>query len=258
MSAERIVPGTNTWDECYFEHRQRYEFFAKHCTGKRVLDAACGVGYGSQLIASSGADSVVGIDVSEEAISIARNTFSHPDVEFVCSDIHLWKNRGNPFDVILSFETIEHVSSPGKFIDGLCSHLAPGGILICSSPNILTHSRHPKSPTDNPHHLSETTYEEFREIIGGRLDIVEEYYQDYDPLFALFSKMEAVVLTLERSKMIGLENVVRRALGKEQLCGPDLTLLNKSISERNTVIRKLELGPKDWQKTFILVAKKEM
>lgn len=257
MSAERIVPGTTTWDECYFEHRQRYDFFANRCAGKRILDAACGVGYGSHLIAESGAESVVGIDVSDDAITTAKRTFSHPRVEFVQNDIHLWENEGLPFEVILSFETIEHVSSPGEFLDGLCSQLAPGGLLICSSPNILTHSRHPRSPTDNPHHLSETTYEEFSGLIGERLEIVEEYFQDQDPLFAVISKLEAVSLMLERSKVLGLENLVRRILGKELLVSPDLTLLRKSIGEQQTVIRKLEPGPKDWQKTFIIVAKKK-
>src|SRR5271169_120805 len=86
MIPERLVPGTVEWEVLEAEHRQRYEYFADRCKGLRVLDVACGVGYGSQWLAQRGAASVTGVDISAEAIECARKQFAHPNVEFLTGD----------------------------------------------------------------------------------------------------------------------------------------------------------------------------
>jgi ubiquinone/menaquinone biosynthesis C-methylase UbiE len=71
-TVERVVPGERSWEEFGLEHQQRYEFFNTYYAGKKVLDSACGSGYGSHHISKSGASSVLGIDISDESISFAK------------------------------------------------------------------------------------------------------------------------------------------------------------------------------------------
>src|SRR5262245_34302247 len=66
---ERLVAGTLAWELYEVEHKQRYEWAANYCQGKTVLDAACGTGYGSEILRQSGAAKVIGVDLALDAIS---------------------------------------------------------------------------------------------------------------------------------------------------------------------------------------------
>src|SRR5450759_894493 len=93
------------------EHASRYVFAAPLCIGKRVLDVACGEGYGAFMLARQGATEVIGVDISDEAIAIARHRFARDDVQFLIGDVldlPALLGEQPPFDVIVSFETIEH------------------------------------------------------------------------------------------------------------------------------------------------------
>jgi SAM-dependent methyltransferase len=96
------------------DHVARYEFVAARLPkGSRVLDLACGIGYGSQLLAKAG-HRVIGIDASPEAIAYAEEYYSHPNVSYEChaaEDLHA--DEFGTFDAVVSFETIEHLSEPG-------------------------------------------------------------------------------------------------------------------------------------------------
>ena len=258
MTAERILPGTSTWDECYFEHAQRYQFFADYCKKKRVIDAACGVGYGSHLIAESGAVSVTGLDISPEAIRTARKEFAHPNVTFLEADLTSFSPDGAQFDVALSFETIEHLPRPAELVTAVKRLLRPGGHFICSSPNLLTHSGHPTQPTSNPHHLSETTFDEFRALIAAEFEICEAFQQDPDPLFAIAQRVDSLSLSLNRSKLLAVENFIRKIFGKESLRPKEMNSIIRSLRNRTTQIDPLDARDTDYQKTFILVARKTL
>jgi len=152
---------SNTMD--LIEHLGRYATLARFVKGQRVLDTACGKGYGSWLLKKWGASSVLGLDVSEEAISAARREFSRDGVDFRVA------NAGDAvsalpaasFDVIACFETIEHVDDPERFLAGLRSLAAPGARVFISCAN-----DHVACPPDQRHpcHLRKHTFEEFREI----------------------------------------------------------------------------------------------
>ena len=120
------------------EHVSRYAFAAPLCAGKRVLDVACGEGYGAFMLAGQGATEVIGVDIAEEAISAARDRFACGCVEFLVGDAldlpDLLGKRA-PFDVVVSFETVEHVSDPHRFLNGIRRVLAPGGVILVSCPN---------------------------------------------------------------------------------------------------------------------------
>ncbi|GLK94471.1 class I SAM-dependent methyltransferase [Achromobacter insolitus] len=144
-------------------HIARYSF-AKHCcAGKRVLDIACGEGYGSRLLANWGASAVVGVDVSQEAIVNAERYFANEKVSFLLGTAESITEQFEPqsFDMIVSFETIEHVQDPLLFLRNMRALLKPGGIIAISCPNDWWYF--PTEEQRNPYHLRKYHFEEFKE-----------------------------------------------------------------------------------------------
>lgn len=99
------------------DHVARYEFVASRLApGSRVLDLACGVGYGSQILAKAG-HTVTAVDASPEAIAYAMEHYAHPNVTFVCATAEGFAPReADRFDAVVSFETIEHLADPAPFL----------------------------------------------------------------------------------------------------------------------------------------------
>ena len=161
-SLERIVPqdidGGGTFDDQTLPvHLERYRFAARHVRGTRILDMACGVGYGTQILAEAGgAAEVVGVDLSEEAITYAKAHYTASNIRFEVADaIRFADDRG--FDTIVSLETIVHLSDPAAFVRHLTTLLAPGGTLIGSVPTT-------PSVDLNPHHRTDFTDRSFRRL----------------------------------------------------------------------------------------------
>lgn len=143
------------------EHLARYRWAGALVEGKRVLDAGCGTGYGSELLASQGAAEVVGVDVDADAIEAAsrsdsrRATFAAADLRDLPADL-------GEFDVVVCFEVIEHIAEPEVALDRLAAVLRRGGILVVSSPNRDVY------PPGNPFHEHEFTPEELAESLSTR------------------------------------------------------------------------------------------
>lgn len=140
---ERLIPdqvGNDSASQKITDvHIRHYETAARFVNGKRVLDIACGTGYGSRMLRLAGASTVVGVDVSAEAVRYAEQRYQTPGVEFVCSDAQQFKSS-EQFDVIVSFETIEHLRHPDKFLENIRSLLVPNGSFLLSVP--LGETRH--------------------------------------------------------------------------------------------------------------------
>lgn len=115
-------------------HLARYEFALDYCRDKRVLDGACGTGYGSALIGSV-AESVVGIDCAVDAIAYATATYASPNVRFQKSFVESTPFDDSSFDVVLSFETVEHTLCPRAHFMEIARLLDPAGKAIVSVPN---------------------------------------------------------------------------------------------------------------------------
>jgi SAM-dependent methyltransferase len=224
MIPERLVPGTMEWEVLEAEHRQRYEFFAPRCQGRRVLDAACGVGYGSQLLAERGAAAVTGIDISAEAIQCARKQFAHPNVEFVTGDATRLAGMGRKYDAAVSFETIEHLADPESLIRDVRRVLTPSGFFVCSTPNRDYERR---SGAGNPYHLCEWSYPEFHAAFSRHFEIEGCFHQSPSPAYLrhleLLSEIEGIQKKLRFSVAFRVESTLRRVLGKEQLNGYHLS-----------------------------------
>ncbi|MEW9671710.1 class I SAM-dependent methyltransferase [Ammoniphilus sp. 3BR4] len=158
------------------EHIARYYFATPYIYG-RVLDIACGTGYGCHMVAKERKreiTEVIGVDIDEETLYYANREYNHQKVTYVKGDVldpHLPGQLGE-FDVILSFETIEHVKEDQIFMDHLYQMLKPGGTLVLSSP----FGRGRGMPTNEPYHFHQFTPEEFEDLFT-RFSDVEIYYQ---------------------------------------------------------------------------------
>jgi 2-polyprenyl-3-methyl-5-hydroxy-6-metoxy-1,4-benzoquinol methylase len=179
MCAERLhfLPGQMDYHaKLAAEHVSRYRFAASVCTGRRVLDAACGEGYGSHMLAELGAASVVGVDIAEEAIAVARTRFARDGVSYIVGDVlklpSLLKGH-KPFDVIVGFETIEHLSDPRRYLEGLQRVLAPDGIIILSCPNDELEA---KRGITNPYHARIYRLPEFQALTTAVLGAATDWY----------------------------------------------------------------------------------
>ena len=161
-----MVPGS-TDSRIEHDHYARYEWAAQFAENKKVLDIACGTGYGSSLLASNGALSVDGVDISHDALSFARDHFSSPSTVFHNADIGEFAS-GHHFGLITCFETIEHVPNPERALRNLATLLAEDGILLISSPNRPITSPRTRTIHDPPHntfHLREYTPAELAHCI---------------------------------------------------------------------------------------------
>ncbi len=166
---ERFLPEVMSDQLIEAEHHARYRFAGAVVSGRRVLDAGCGVGWGSQVLLDYGAASVDGVDIDEFAIteSIRRC----PAGTFVQADLMHLPFPAHAFDVIACFEAIEHVEEPLRGLDEFRRVLAPGGIVLVSSPNPGVY------PAGNPFHRHELTPQELLTAMGERFAHTELWRQ---------------------------------------------------------------------------------
>ena len=141
MSFERLEPGTTEWVAFHANHLARYRF-AVDALGadapRRILDAACGVGYGSRHLAEALGADVVGVDQSAHALDIARRDFGSNAIVFLEDDCEtLAAAAGEPFDAVVTFETLEHLKHPDRFLRAAATARRRDGRLVASVPNTL-------------------------------------------------------------------------------------------------------------------------
>src|SRR5579872_7354827 len=165
-TGERYLPEI---DGAYiaYEHWHRYLFASRFVTGKSVLDVASGEGYGSALLARSAAD-VVGVDLDPEAVAHAQRKYPRDNLTFQCGSADALPLPGQHlFDVIVSFETLEHIPADAqrRFAAEIKRLLKPDGRLLISTPNRLIYTE--KNQHHNPFHLQEFSPDEFTSFLGN-------------------------------------------------------------------------------------------
>lgn len=164
-SLERLVPdalteGDATGRDTLRIHLERYDFASRRARPGRLLDCACGVGYGTRRLvdACPAVSEAIGVDLSEEAVAYARERYAHPKVTFRAADAMALEDAEG-FDTIVSLETIEHVPDPEGFVGRLAALLRPGGVLVASVPTT-------PSVDVNPHHRHDFTPRSFRRMLA--------------------------------------------------------------------------------------------
>jgi len=159
---ERINPDDEHEKESGFSlqlHLERYQFAGKHLKPGLIVDIACGLGYGSYLLATEYAhkvSNILGIDVDQEAIRFARAKYRHPSIQFIVDDAFTFVPH-KMLDSIVSLETIEHLRAPGEFIKRISNNLVKGGRFIASVP--IT-----PSMDANPYHLHDFKERQLKKI----------------------------------------------------------------------------------------------
>ncbi|MCU0418237.1 MAG: methyltransferase domain-containing protein [Cyclobacteriaceae bacterium] len=253
MAEERLTPGTLAWEKYSADHLQRYHYFGAHYAGKSVLDIACGVGYGSAIIHQLGATRVCGVDISEEAITFAKKNYSR-SIEFVQSDYRALAADQPLYDLIVSFETLEHLPEPGDFLEKMSRLLKPGGSLLCSTPNKQKFSA---QGIHNPFHVNELTLTEFREVFSRYFHITGHYRQDESLPFQRFQYLKKNILelhfTIQSTPYMRVKNAIKRLLGKPVV--NFLSDITDATVAEDFVIRPIE-GPAEDASVFILMGEK--
>lgn len=177
FTGERIVPG-QVEPDLYHEHMARYAFACRLARHKRVLDAACGTGYGSAALAAQ-ASFVAALDISIEAIEAARRCYARPNLEFLVSRAEEMPFRDAAFDLIVAFEVIEHLDDWRALLGEARRLLAPGGQFIVSTPNRLYYAETRAIAGPNPFHAREFEYEEFRAALEEFFPSTAIYLQNH-------------------------------------------------------------------------------
>lgn len=166
-TGERLL--AEEYDEYTTEHLHRYAAAASLSMGKKVLDIASGEGYGSNLLAKY-ANSVVGVDISVEAVEHANRKYKQPNLEFRVGSTDQIPMSDNSLDVVVSFETLEHHNRHEQMLAEITRVLRPGGLLIMSTPDRRYFG-------GNPYHVKELDLAEFRELLEKSFANVEIHFQ---------------------------------------------------------------------------------
>lgn len=164
LTGERFVPGAA--GEIWYAHWHRYLFAAQLVAGRNVLDVACGEGYGSALLARS-AGHVIGADMASDVVAHARAHYaSQANLEFCAADCTALPFPDSTFDVVVSFETIEHVAAQQTLLDEVRRVLRSEGLFILSSPNKVEYTD--KTSVVNAFHVRELYRDELSALLAPR------------------------------------------------------------------------------------------
>jgi SAM-dependent methyltransferase len=163
LTGERTLPDVPAENYWFRRHLAVYEWIAPRVAGMRVIDMACGEGYGAALLARH-ARSVVGVDANPEAHEHARLRYRAANLRFERALIDCFDERA---DVVVFLQTVEHLQHPAATLSHLRSLVDGRGLLYVSTPNVRTLAPKGASRSDNPWHLREYTAAQFDELCRG-------------------------------------------------------------------------------------------
>ena len=172
FTGERVIPGKCNAD-LLNEHLARYYFARRYAQGKKVLDVACGAGYGTAILAG-GAKFAAGLDIDQEALLYAREQYRSANLCFLRSDCLKLPFSDGELDLVVAFEILEHLKDGEGFIEELRRVLRPDGLLILSTPNRLYYTK--DRGEVNPFHLREYSFSELNSLL-------KPYFPNYSILF---------------------------------------------------------------------------
>jgi 2-polyprenyl-3-methyl-5-hydroxy-6-metoxy-1,4-benzoquinol methylase len=162
LTGERTLPDVPAENYWYRRHLAVYEWIGARVTALRVMDMACGEGYGSEVLSRSAAE-VLGVDANPEAHEHARLRYVRQNLHFERGLVETYGKPGS-FDAIVFLQTIEHIQEPKTVLEHFRSLLAPGGVAYVSTPNVLKLAPPGAVKSDNPWHIKEYRADEFRQL----------------------------------------------------------------------------------------------
>jgi SAM-dependent methyltransferase len=185
VAVERVdVDATGSpWRE---EHGARYLYAAAFVRDQRVLDIACGTGFGAETLLDHGANHVIAADIASDALDATRARLtrfgSRASVE--CHDATGMSLPDDSVDVVVSFETLEHIHDDVGFLSEIARVLRPGGTVILSTPNALVTLPCGGTP-ENPFHVREYRPLELRRLVESAFDVSEQVGQHLPPAYGV-------------------------------------------------------------------------
>jgi SAM-dependent methyltransferase len=171
LTGERTLPDVPEENYWYRRHLVVYEWIAARTAGKRVIDMACGEGYGADVLARS-AVSVVGVDANPEAHEHARLRYMRENLRYARE---LVETFSEPADAVVLLQTIEHLQDPGEVLAHFRSLVGTDGVVYVSTPNVLTLAPKGAKRSDNPWHVHEYEADEFEMLCRGSFSRVEMF-----------------------------------------------------------------------------------
>jgi SAM-dependent methyltransferase len=175
FTGERVVPG-KVEPDLFNEHLSRYRFARPLAEGRCVLDAGCGTGYGTAVLAES-ARKVLALDVSQESVAFARKHYSTLNTEFLVADCCRIPLGSQTIDTAVCFEVIEHLAEQETLLEEIRRVLRPDGVLAISTPNRIYYTE--ERQETNPFHVREFSFDEFLSILKGSFAHVEMAFQNH-------------------------------------------------------------------------------
>lgn len=174
LTGERLV--TSIFEEYTIAHLHRYAIAVDYVQNKDVLDIACGEGYGSFLL-SKASRSVTGVDIDDSVIKHATNKYKYHSISFIQGNATNIPLPNSSADVVVSFETIEHLKEQEEMFLEIKRVLRPNGLLIMSSPDKKTYSD--DTNFTNKYHVKELYYEEFLSLTKKHFKFTQSLFQKY-------------------------------------------------------------------------------
>jgi 2-polyprenyl-3-methyl-5-hydroxy-6-metoxy-1,4-benzoquinol methylase len=169
LTGERTLPDVPAENYWFRRHLVVYEWIAQRARGRRVIDMACGEGYGANVLAGE-AEAVVGVDANPEAHEHARLRYRRANLRFERAPVESFAERA---DAVTFLQTIEHLQDPGAVLDHFRSLIGPDGTAYVSTPNVLTLAPKGAERSDNPWHVHEYRHEEFARLCAEHFASVE-------------------------------------------------------------------------------------
>lgn len=187
FTGERFIPSES--GEIRYEHMHRYAWAQSLCSGLHVLDIACGEGYGAALIADVAA-SVVGVDISSEAVAHANRAYSdRPNLRFIEGSATRIPIEDASVDLAISFETLEHLAEQNEMLAELRRVLKPHGLLVISSPNKKVYSD--DRNYTNEFHIKELYFDELNALLLRFFPAIKYFGQRFLTVSALLPIKDA-------------------------------------------------------------------
>ncbi len=183
-------------------HCKAYHTAAKLANNGTVLDLGCNLGYGTSII-SKASNLIIGVDVSNRAIESARSKYKESNIDFKLVDGKILPFEDKMFDLVVSFQVLEHLVEYNNYFSEVKRVLKDDGIFLLSTPNATLRLKPGMKPF-NPFHHKEFTYDE--------LNILLSNWFQYSNIYGLFAEKEIYEIEYNRVKL-GLENSLKRNNG---------------------------------------------
>ncbi len=248
-TGERLIKARNgfAFEDVYYEHLYRYELAGHFCRGARVLDVACGTGYGTDYL-SKKSQWVAGADLSREALHFCRENYRSPRTHFMNMNAACLGLKDASFDCVVSFETLEHITGQRAFFDEIRRVLVPDGLAIISTPDRENYNRTEQS---NPYHEKELSSAEFRRLFAAFFE--EIGYWGQETVADQIARQE-----LYESQTPGVRMRMRIALKKLLFGNPMLYGLFPYVSGKRRALRPVPMREGDGYKYLIAVGRKRL